>query len=139
MVPAALIAGIAAYTCLTTTGARPSDTSSSSSRLGVGHQRTADGQCLLLAARQPAAGRLQQPAEQRERLEHRSLFHGPVRRRWAPMSRFSSTVSDGKMRRPSGTSEMPRRTRSCAGTAVERLAVVADAAARRREPVRRSS
>ena len=37
--------------------------------------------------------------------------HGPGRRTCPPMTRFSSTVSEGKRRRPSGTRAMPLATR----------------------------
>jgi len=44
--------------------------------------------------------------------------HAPARARavWAPSSRFSVTVMNGKSRRPSGTCTMPRSTRRAAGT-----------------------
>ena len=42
------------------------------------------------------------------------------------MRRFSSTVRLGKIRRPSGTSAMPSRTRRCGGNAGERPPVEAD-------------
>src|SRR5207302_10131859 len=35
-----------------------------------------------------------------------------------PTCRFSSTLSEGKSRRPSGTSAIPSRTRACGGDAV---------------------
>ena len=38
----------------------------------------------------------------------RASVQGPGRRDWPPINKFSSTVSDGKSLRPSGTSAMPR-------------------------------
>ena len=55
VVPSALIASIASKIAWTTSGARPSDGSSSSSTLGSGHQRARDREHLLLAARERAA------------------------------------------------------------------------------------
>ena len=83
----------------------------------AGHQRPADGQHLLLAARQRAA-----------LLRHRSLSRGnsvehplDARRRCrlrsrvkAPIWRFSRTVSREKIRRPSGACPMPSSTSSWA-------------------------
>ena len=47
----------------------------------------------------------------------RFLSHGPFRFENDPTARFSSTVSDGKIRRPSGTSEIPCSTRRGADNA----------------------
>src|SRR5215813_4024907 len=46
----------------------------------------------------------------------RGSVHGPGRRSWPPMTRFSSTDSEGNSRRPSGTSAMPRATRAWAAS-----------------------
>ena len=52
----------------------------------------------------------------------RSSVHGPGRPSWPPISRFSSTVSDGNRRRPSGTSAMPWATIAMRGQRVDALA-----------------
>src|SRR5438067_5028 len=45
-------------------------------------------------------------------------LQGPDRPDDCPTRRFSSTLSDGNSRRPSGTSAIPARTRACGGNAV---------------------
>src|SRR5438067_10115350 len=45
-------------------------------------------------------------------------LQGPDRPDDWPTRRFSSTLSDGNSRRPSGTSAIPARTRACGGNAV---------------------
>ena len=77
---------------------------------------------LLLAPGERGAVRLSKRFEQRERVEHSRLVPRALRRRSRRSTRFSSTVSDGKMRRPSGTSAMPRATRRGAGSDGEGLA-----------------
>ena len=82
------------------------------------------------AARRPTArprGARPSPPRIGKQLAHgRRSSSGPAARPYAPTSRFSSTVRLGKTRRPSGTSEMPWRTRSWARTGVSGCAVVAD-------------
>ena len=99
------------------------------------HQRAADGQHLLLAARERAAllrDALAQPREERE-ARARGRRRSPSRsaRAKAPSSRFSSTLMRGKMRRPSGDCAMPRRTMRSVGSVSIALAVEADGAAPR--------
>ena len=76
----------------------------------VGHQRAADGQHLLLAARERAAhARARGPRAAGTASNTRSTVHGAgARRRLAAVAtRFSRTVRLGKTCRPSGTSPSP--------------------------------
>ena len=73
--------------------------------LRLGEQRAADGELLLLAAGEHAAFARQKFLQDREEAEDavercRSAFLPSA---MAPMCRFSSTVSCGKMSRPCGT------------------------------------
>ena len=73
--------------------------------VGIAHQRAADRQHLLLAARQHAAGRVGALAQQRKERKRvlatsgRPVPVGP----FMPRSRFSRTVRSGKIARSSGT------------------------------------
>ncbi len=85
-------------------------------QLGPQHQRAADRQHLLLAARQRArllVAALAEPRETRvhllDVLRRRAALS---RRTCAPRRRFSSTDSAVKVPRPSGTWATPRRTTS---------------------------
>ena len=86
-------------------GWMPSVGSSSTRRRGPRHERAPDGELLLLAAGQVAAAPAQHGFQHREELEdlvghrfRRSRFSGAK-----PVSRFSRTVSSGKISRPCGT------------------------------------
>ena len=110
---------MASKICLTISGARPSDGSSSSSSRG---RPSARGRSPASAARRPTACRRAGRARSlrtREQREH-PLEVLPSKcagsREAAPICRFSSTVMRGKMRRPSGAWAMPRRTISCVGS-----------------------
>jgi hypothetical protein len=87
-------------------------------QLRPAHQRAGDRQHLLLAARQRAGAllaalfRIGKSANMRLR----STASSSGRPCTAPICRFSITVMRGKMRRPSGTSAMPRRAISCVGS-----------------------
>ena len=83
------------------------------------HQRAADRQHLLLAARQRAAALAEPLLEAREQREHALEVVVEMRRvaTLAPICRFSSTVMRGKMRRPSGDCAMRSRAISCVGSA----------------------
>ena len=77
------------------------------------HQRARDREHLLLAARQRAGELAPALLQHREGLvAEREVLRDRAarRRRNAPSSRFSSTVSFGNSRRPSGTSATPRLT-----------------------------
>ena len=80
------------------------------------HQRAADGQLLLLAAGQVAAAPRQHLLQHRETARtHASGTLRSARFSGAkPDSRFSCTVSSGKISRPCGTNAMPDRARSYA-------------------------
>ena len=100
-------------------GDSPSDASSTSSSRGRAHQRPADGQHLLLAARQ-RPGHLLRPLRQPGEVVE-DTAPGTPRPRWrwrrfvqAPSRRLFDTDSSGKTRRPSGTRAMPSATRSAA-------------------------
>ena len=87
-------------------GWMPSVGSSRISSLRIEHQRAADRQLLLLAARKIAAAPPQHLLQHREHLE--DVLRDSCDRRAAPrtakpMRRFSSTVSRGKISRPCGT------------------------------------
>src|SRR5438477_3855443 len=68
-------------------------------------------------------------------------LQGPDRPDDWPTSRFSSTLSDGNSRRPSGTSAIPTRTRACGGNAVmsRPSSKIAPAVGWRRPMIERSS
>ena len=91
----------------TTIGARPSDGSSSRSSARPGHQRAADREHLLLAARTacrpPARAAPAGPGRARARVRAAaSAMPSRSRRGTAPSRRLSATVSRGNTRRPSG-------------------------------------
>ena len=99
------------YTASTATGARPSETSSSSSTTGLlmSARPIAVACCSppeRLPARRPRSGCSSGNASSTD-----STFQRPGRRVAAPIRRFSSTVSPGNSRRPSGTSAIPIPTR----------------------------
>jgi hypothetical protein len=103
---------IARSSSATMIGARPSSGSSSSSSR-VEHQRAAEGQHLLLAARQLRAEVAAALGQAREQSKTRFGVQGPGR---ATAVRFSSTVSDLKMLRSCGTQPMPAAARRCTGS-----------------------
>ena len=83
----------------------PSEGSSSSSSFGAGHQRAADREHLLLAAGHRPRLLALALLEAREQLEDAVdvvADRGVAAQVKAPISRFSSTVIRGKIRRPSG-------------------------------------
>ena len=99
---------------LTSIGASPTEGSSTSRIFGASISARAERQHLLLAAAH-AAGELRAAlGEARKGLEADVEIAGELAARGcgakAPSSRFSSTVSLGNSRRPSGTSAMPRST-----------------------------
>ena len=87
-------------------------------QLGIGHERAADSQHLLLAAAEQAAGMINSLGELGKLLQH--LVEVPALSRLPPfdaradrastlvgISRFSRTLSERKIRRPCGTIAMP--------------------------------
>ena len=90
-------------------GARPSVASSRMSELGIGHQGAADGEHLLLAAGELRAeiARAAPSGAETGRRPHRASSGASPCGRGAVATRFSSTVSVGKICRPSGTRPMP--------------------------------
>jgi hypothetical protein len=76
-------------------GARPSDGSSSSSSDGLGHQRPADGQHLLLAAGQQAGPLPGALGQHREQLLHPLPGLGPGGRRACAQATGPQVVLDG--------------------------------------------
>ena len=77
-------------------------------QVGVGHQRPPDGHHLLLPARQRGRGLVAALFQDREELiDLCQAIPWPGRPTLPPISRFSSTESDGKSCRPSGTSAIP--------------------------------
>ena len=95
----------------TTSGASPSDASSTSTTRGLIDVGARKGEHLLLARRSGSP----RPAVAARRAPGTSRPHAPTRRfsvpRRAYMITFSRTVSDGKMPRPSGMWQMPRDAR----------------------------
>ena len=111
-------------------------------QLRAGHQRAAHRDHLLLAAGERPRELLPALGEQRE--ESRRRARGPRERsargrRYAPISRFSSTVIGPKSRRFSGTIAIPRSIRRAVVLARDVLAVEHDRARARRERSRGSS
>ena len=118
--PCALISWMIEKICCTSSGARPSEGSSSRSSRGCAiSARPIASICCSPPESVPAFWReaLAQPREQRERALVGDS-HRAGRRRYAPIWRFSRTVRLAKMRRPSGTCEIPRATRRSARSAV---------------------
>ena len=95
----------------------------------VGHQRPADRQHLLLAARERAGG-LGAPLARGAGTASRRAPASSAPGRAAAV-RFSSTVSGAKQRRPSGTRPMPSRAMRWMAQAAGRLAGEADRAVAR--------
>ena len=103
--------------------------------VGPGDERARDRELLLLAAREHAGAPAPELLDDREeRVDgfdvlgaRRRASGGPDR----PRRRFSSTVRSAKMRRPSGTSEMPERVTCLGRAAAQRLAREPDLAAAR--------
>jgi hypothetical protein len=75
---------------------------------GIAHEGAADGQHLLLAARQLVGAVPSALVEPGKSSWTRSRVHGP--RPLRATSRFSRTVREGKTRRPWGTSAIPLST-----------------------------
>ena len=86
-------------------GWMPSVGSSSTSSVRPRHQRAGDGELLLLAAGEVAAAPAQHGLEHREQLEQlvRDVALARAAGGAKPVSRFSCTVSSGKISRPCGT------------------------------------
>jgi hypothetical protein len=82
-------------------------------QFGVEHQRAAEGQHLLLAARQLVPRLRRRSSRRGKSWNTRFTSQGPGR---ATALRFSSTVSDLKMLRSCGTQPMPAAARRCAGS-----------------------
>jgi hypothetical protein len=79
-------------------------------QLGVGHQRAADGQHLLLAARQLVAEVGRALGQARKQAVHALDGPGIGRPRRRPVAtRFSRTLRLGNTCRPSGTRPRPSR------------------------------
>ena len=114
--PSSRIAPSVSNSVSTTIGASPSDGSSSSSTSGRAIERAGDRELLLLAARERPGVALRELADHREQARDPGEVVGDaVARRAAPTRpsrRFSSTVSEAKMWRPSGTSATPERATS---------------------------
>ena len=87
-------------------------------QFGVRHQRAADRDHLLLAARKRRAGAAPPlPQDREEGVDRLEVPRPGAARAWPPIRRFSSTLSEGKSLRPSGTMAMPRRSTLSAGAA----------------------
>ena len=108
-------------------------------QLGARHERARDRELLLLAAgelaRRTCSSSAAGPGSARARADVGSDALA-VLRTVAPILRFSPTVRRAKIRRPSGTSAMPRRRISSGGSADDRRAVEQDVARDRRERAR---
>ena len=117
VVPAALRAPILSAICATISGASPREGSSSSSRRGeLISARPMANICCSPPERYPAW--LPRRSASSGNPSRTSLVVAATLRRTrtvtAPARRFSSTVSSAKIRRPSMTCAMPRRTRAVA-------------------------
>ena len=100
----------------TTIGARPRLISSHSSKRGFDISARPMRGHLLLAAGQRGARQAGAAGQHRKQfVDAIAESTAPGRPIWPPISRFSSTVSEGNSRRPSGTSAMPRATTAKAG------------------------
>ena len=92
---------------------------------GIGQQRARDRQHLLLAAGKLIAHVVEPFAEPRKQFEDARSVQGPGR---AATSRFSRTVSEGKISRSCGTKPMPASARRKHGTPSSVLPVEHDVA-----------
>ena len=126
-------------------GERPSEGSSSRISVRLRHQRAADREHLLLAAREQCrrcwSRRSRRRGKQREDAARRSAAPSPRRRARAnaPIVQIlRARVRNGNTWRPSGTSAMPRRATSSGSRAVDGGAVEVDAARCADRPRRRS-
>ncbi len=108
-------------------GARPSETSSSSSSRGLAISARPMASICCSPPDRWVPGWSRALGQDREQLAGpRPTVQRPGRSAIrAPTCRFSSTVRLGKIRRPSGTSAMPRPTRAVGGTPAERPPVEA--------------
>ena len=88
--------------------------------LGVGHQRAADGQLLLLAAGELLARLVAPFGQHLEQVVHpvETLLQAVLRRPMPASTRFSCTVRSAKMCRPSMQCARPSRATSCAASDV---------------------
>ena len=112
---------MASKICLHSSGARPSDGSSSSKQARPAHQRARRSPAS--AARRPTAcrradGCAPSAAETARNTRSRSSSKCDSSVTVAPICRFSSTVMRAKMRRPSGACAMRSRAISCVGRPV---------------------
>src|SRR5262245_56500464 len=99
----------------TTIGARPRLISSHRRSFGLAIRARPIATICCWPPESDVLGSARRSASTGNRSKTRASVHGPGRPSWPPMTRFSSTLSDGNRRRPSGTSAMPRATRACAG------------------------
>ena len=102
---------------LTTTGARPSESSSTSTIFGSRDERLGEHDHLLLAAREQARRRRSSASRARGRARARRRSRSSRPRgssEYVATRRLSSTVSSGRSRRPSGTTATPA-ARTCSG------------------------
>src|SRR6187401_773426 len=102
----------------TTIGASPRLISSHSSNLGLDINARPIAAICCWPPESAGAGRFRRSARTGNSSYTRANVHGPARRDWPPINRFSSTVSDGKSLRPSGTSAIPCLSASKAGVFV---------------------
>ena len=102
----------------TTTGAKPRDSSSSSSTRGLATSARPMATDCCSPPDSCAVRWARRPVIQSNSSYTRSIVHGPFRAYVAPIWRFSSTVSDPNNRRPSGTMAIPRVARRSGRTLV---------------------
>ena len=113
--------------CETSSGDRPTEGSSISSRRGDDISARAIASICCWPPDMVPASWLLQPLERRKGLEgerkvaYRCSCRAALRK--APSSRFSTTVSFGNSRRPSGTSATPRSTMASVDSLVRSCAV----------------
>src|SRR6266852_1073191 len=99
-------------------GASPRDSSSRRSTRGFAiRARPMATACCSPPERWTVGSRRRSPIQEKS-CKTRSRSHEPTRSVDRPISRFSSTLSEGNSRRPSGTRAIPWRTRACGGNAV---------------------
>ena len=100
----------------TTIGARPRLISSHSNSFGFDISARPIATICCWPPDSAVLGSLRRSASTGNSSKTRRSDHGPARLSWPPISKFSSTLSDGNSPLPSGTSAMPRAATACAGS-----------------------
>src|SRR6202171_1238024 len=99
-------------------GANPSESSSRSSTRGFAIRARPMATACCSPPERWTVGSERRSSIQSKSSSTARTSQEPGRPDDCPTNRFSSTLSDGNSRRPSGTSAIPSRTRACGGSAV---------------------